>query len=52
MAVPRLLLNRIPTSAEIVKGDSNWTPKVFKIMAFMAIIMGLALLFYILLGFR
>ena len=29
-----------------------WTPKVCKIMALMAIIMGLGLLFYILLGFR
>ena len=29
-----------------------WTPKVCKIMVFMAIIMGLGLLFYILLGFR
>ena len=31
---------------------STWTPKVRKIMAFMAIIRGLRLLFYILLGFR
>ena len=30
----------------------TWTPKVCKIMAFMAIIMGLGLLFYILLGSR
>ena len=30
----------------------TWTPKVCKIMAFMAIIMGLGLLFYIFLGFR
>ena len=30
----------------------TWTPKVCKIMAFMAITMGLGLLFYILLGFR
>ena len=30
----------------------TWAPKVCKIMAFMAIIMGLGLLFYILLGFR
>ena len=30
----------------------TWTPKVRKIMAFMAFIMGLGLLFYILLGFR
>ena len=29
-----------------------WTPKVCKIVAFMAVIMGLGLLFYILLGFR
>ena len=28
----------------------TWTPKVGKIMAFMAVIMGLGLLFYILLG--
>ena len=31
---------------------STWTPKVCKIMAFMAIIMGLGPLFYLLLGFR
>ena len=30
----------------------TWTPKVGKILAFMAIIMGLGPLFYILLGFR
>ena len=30
----------------------TWTPKVCKIMAFMAVIMGLGLLFYIPLGFR
>ena len=30
----------------------TWTPKVCKVMAFMAIIRGLGLLFYILLGFR
>ena len=30
----------------------TWTPKVCKIMAFMIVIMGLGLLFYILLGFR
>ena len=29
-----------------------WTPKVCKIMAFMAVILGLGLLFYILLGSR
>ena len=28
----------------------TWTPKVCKIMAFMVVIMGLGLLFYILLG--
>ena len=37
-------------------GDSamlkTWNPKVYKMMAFMAIIRGLGLLFYILLGFR
>ena len=31
---------------------TTWTPKVCKIMAFMAIIRGLGSLFYILLGFR
>ena len=31
---------------------TTWAPKVCKIMAFMAIIMGLGLVFYILLGFR
>ena len=30
----------------------TWTPKVCRIMAFMAIIRGLGLLFHILLGFR
>ena len=30
----------------------TWAPKVCKIMALMAIIMGLGLLFYLLLGFR
>ena len=30
----------------------TWTPKVGKIMAFMAIIMGVGLLFHMLLGFR
>ena len=30
----------------------TWTPKVCKIMDFMAVIWGLGLLFYILLGFR
>ena len=30
----------------------TWTPKVCKIMAFMAVIRPLGLLFYILLGFR
>ena len=29
---------------------STWTPKVRKIMAFMAVVMGLGLLFYIVLG--
>ena len=32
--------------------NTTWPPKVGKIMAFMAIIMGLGLLFYIPLGFR
>ena len=39
---PKLDEDKVPT----------WTPKVCKIMAFMAIIRGLGLLFYILLGFR
>ena len=30
----------------------TWTPKICNIMAFMAVIMGVGLLFYILLGFR
>ena len=30
----------------------TWTPKVYKIIVFTAIIMGLGLLFYMLLGFR
>ena len=30
----------------------TWTPKVCKIMALMAVFMGLGLVFYILLGFR
>ena len=33
-------------------GSTTWNPKVCKIMAFMAIIMGLGVLFYILLGSR
>ena len=44
-------------SARILQGlgfgaTPTWTPKVCKIMALMAIIMGLGLLFYILLGLR
>ena len=31
---------------------STWTPKIGKIMAFMAVILGLGLLFYTLLRFR
>ena len=31
---------------------TTWTPKVCKIIAFVAVILGLGLLFYILLGFR
>ena len=30
----------------------TWTPKLCKIMAFMAVLMGLGPLFYILFGFR
>ena len=36
----------------IIPESATWTPKVCKIMAFMAVIMGLGLLFYLLLGFR
>ena len=40
-------------SRTIISGfGTSWTPKVCKIMAFMAVIMGLGLLFYILWGFR
>ena len=49
------LLNFLPPKGPILCWDpmiSTWTPKVCKIMAFMAIIMGLGLTFYILLGFR
>ena len=35
-----------------VQGLAYLDPKVCKIMAFMAVIVGLGLLFYILLGFR
>ena len=31
---------------------ATWTPKVYKVMVFMAVIMGLGPLFYILSGFR
>ena len=34
------------------KYPNTWAPKVCKIMAFRAVIIGLGLLFYILLGFR
>ena len=34
------------------RSGSTWTPKVCKIMALMAVVMGLGLLFYILLVFR
>ena len=32
--------------------NPTWTPKVCKMMAFMAVTMGLGLLFYIFLGYR
>ena len=38
--------------AQLLPFKSAWAPKACKIMAFMAIIMGLGPLFYILLGFR
>ena len=41
-----------PRSFRVSIMRTTWTPKVCKIMAFMAIIMGLGPLFYILLGFR
>ena len=37
---------------QTLKPEPTWTPKVCKIVAFMAVIMGSGLLFYILLGFR
>ena len=46
--VPGMVWGRLGLKAQ----GSTWTPKVCKIMAFMAVIMGLGLLFYILLGFR
>ena len=46
---PRQSSAHLPRSGFI---GFTWTPKVCKIMAFMAIIMGLGQLFYILLGFR
>ena len=36
----------------MVLGFRVWTPKECKIMAFMAMVRGVGLLFYILLGFR
>ena len=43
---------RLSIRAAPVEILTTWTPKVCKIMAFWAIIRGLGLLFYILLGFR
>ena len=41
------------SSAELfLRRTASWTPKVCKIMAFMATIRGSGLLFYMLLGFR
>ena len=42
----------IPNRCVDEQNSNTWTPQVCKIMAFMAVIMGLGLLFYILLGFR
>ena len=42
----------IPWSLVVINMGTTWTPKVCRIMAFRAVIMGLGLLFYILLGFR
>ena len=51
--------SRVEPNVFVEQHDENpssetltWTPKVCKIMAFMAIIRGLGLFFYILLGFR
>ena len=41
---------RLEELQELIEA-STWTPKVCKIMAFWAIIWGLGLLFYMLLGF-
>ena len=49
MLVPQETRSR---SAETLAYTSTWTPIVCKIIAFMAVIMGLRLSFYILLGFR
>ena len=39
-----------PNPENLYPKKPTWTPKVCKIMAFMASIMGLGLIFYILLG--
>ena len=41
-----------PKSRSLILIDPTWTSKVCKITAFRAIIMGLALAFYILVGLR
>ena len=55
----RVVLLRANPNSSSPKGFNSldprtrtWTPKVCKIMALMAVFMGLGLLFYILLGFR
>ena len=45
----RKLLSHVPNHSGV---SHTWTPKVCKIMAFMAVIRGSELLFYILLWFR
>ena len=51
MIFEKLLALKNP-KPETLKTTSTWTPKVCKIMAFMAVISGLGPLFYILLGSR
>ena len=46
----RVCLTRLKSSRDCFGLGITWTPKVCKIMAFMAIIRGLGLFFYIFLG--
>ena len=49
---PTLAPRRTVESDGRIRIRTTWTPKVCKIMAFRAIILGLGLFFYILLGLR